>query len=157
VNEYYSYVSDPKNLAGIEKVSDPLKDHAKDVTNDELNALVAALPAGFKFFDTSSPDLIKNAYAQLTMGARILSPGTMHLKVTPDAFTVDGDTATVDISKTETVLNGKKIEAPSNSGMFALKLKKNDSGSWIMIAETIPGLSSSNAFAAAASGGSVKK
>lgn len=157
VNEYYAYVSDPSNLPEIEKASEPVKDHAKKATNEELNALVDALPTAFKYFDTSSPDLIKNAYAQLTMGARVLSRGKMNLSVPEDAFTVDGDIVTVDVSKTETILNGKKIQAPSNSGMFALKFKKSDAGAWIMIAEPIPGLSSSNSFAAAASGSIVKK
>jgi hypothetical protein len=157
VNNFYAYVSNPSNLAGVEKASEKITGDGKDVTDEELKALVEALPLGFQYFDTSSPDLIKNAYVQLAMGARIMSRGTMKLSAPATAFTIEGNTATVDISKTETVLNGKKFEAPANSSMSALKLKKNDAGSWVMVAEGVPGLTVSNGFAAAVSGSSAKK
>lgn len=152
VNSYYSYVSDPTHLAEIQKAAEPFKDHAKKVTDEELKALVAALPAGFKYFDTSSSNLIKTAYTQLFMAASITSKGSMEINVPVEAISFDGDTATVNAVKMETKLNGKKIETPANPSTLALKLKKNDSGSWVMVAASVPGLSESNGFAAAVSG-----
>lgn len=155
VNDYYSYVSNPGHSAAIEKASEKISGNGKSATNEELQALVDAIPAGFKYFDTSTPDLIKNAYVQLIMGSRSMGNAAIKLDVPSDAVSVDGDNATVDVSKTETLLNGKKIEAPASPGMLALKLKKNNAGTWVMIAEGVPNLTVNNGFAAALTG--VKK
>lgn len=157
VTDYYSYVSNPSNLAGIEKASDPIQGDGKSATNEELQALVEALPLGFKYFDTSSPDLIKNAYVQLTMGARVMSQGAAHLDIPADSVTVEGDTAAVDMSKTKATLNGTTIEVLVNSGVSSLKLKKNDKGSWVIISEGVRGLSTGNGFAAALTGAKTAK
>lgn len=157
VTDYYSYVSDPHNHAAIEEASDPIKGDGKSVTDEELKTLVAALPLGFKYFDTSTPDLIKNAYVQLAMGARVLSKGSIHMDVPSDSVTVDGDVATVDMSKTKAVSNGTKIQVLVNSGVSSLQLKKNHKGSWVMLAEGARGISTSNGFAAAKAGTRTEK
>lgn len=157
VSDFYVYASDPSNLAKIEEAGAPIKGHGKTVSNEELDALVKALPAGFKYFDTSSPDRIKNAYIQLTMGARTLSREAAQLQVFDEAVSIDGDTATVRMVKTETVPSHKKPLIFLNSGMAELKLKKNDSGKWVMSAEALPGISTGNGFASATNGGSASK
>lgn len=157
VSDFYIYASAPSNLAKIEEASAPIKGHGKKVTNEELDALVKALPAGFKYFDTSSPDRIKNAYIQLTMGARTLSRESAQLQVFDEAVSIDGDTATVRMVKTETIPSHKKPLIFLNSGMAELKLKKNDSGQWVMIAEALPGISTENGFASATMGSNSKK
>lgn len=155
--DFYIYASAPSNLAKIEEASAPIKGHGKKVSDEELSALVAALPEGFKYFDTSSSDRIKNAYIQLTMGARTLSRDASQLQVFDEAVSIDGDSATVRMIKTETIPSHKKPLIFLNSGMAEVKLKKNDSGQWVMFAEALPGISTDNGFASATMGGSSKK
>lgn len=139
VNDYYAFVSDPDNLKKIEAAGAPVKGHGNTATDAELQTLVEALPLGFQYFDTSTPDLIKNAYVQLLMGASVMSSANMELTVPAEAVTVTGDTATVNTSKIETILNSKKIDVPANSNVPDLQMKKNDKGDWVMIAEEITG------------------
>lgn len=139
VNDYYAFVSDPDNKPKIEEAGAPVKGHGNTATDAELKTLVDAIPLGFQYFDTSTPDLIKNAYVQLLMGASVMGTADMQLTVPAEAVTVTGDTATVNTSKIETVLNGKKLEVPANSSMPDLQMKKNDKGDWVMIAEAFEG------------------
>lgn len=142
VNDYYSFVSDPDNLQKIEDAGAPIKGHGRTATDQELKTLVEAIPLGFQYFDTSTPDLIKNAYVQLLMGASVMTSADVELTVPADAVTVTGDTATVNAHKIETVLNGEKIEVPANADVPDLQMKKNESGDWVMIAEEIAGMGS---------------
>jgi hypothetical protein len=143
VNDYYAYVSDPDNLQKIQDAGAPLKGRGATATDAELKTMVEALPLGFQYFDTSSADLIKNAYVQLLMGASVMGSANMELTTPAEAVTVAGDTATVNTLKIETVLDGKKIEVPANASVPDLKMKKDDSGNWVMIAEAIEGMGSS--------------
>lgn len=140
VNGFYAYVSVPENAEVIKQAGEPLKGRGATATDEELNQLVESLPEGFYYFDTSSPDLIKNAYVQLLMGAGVMSSGKMEANVPADVVVVDGDTATIDSSAIETKMDGEKIDVPANADTPALNLKKNESGSWVMIADEITGL-----------------
>lgn len=140
VNDYYAFVADPENAQKIDYAGAPVKGHGATATEAELKTMVEALPLGFQYFDTSSPDLIKNAYLQLIMGSSVMSSAKMELNMPADAVTVTGDTATVKMSKLETVVNGKKVDVPENPSMPDLKMKKDDTGNWVMIAEPIPGM-----------------
>lgn len=140
VNDYYAFVADPENAQKIDDAGAPIKGHGATATEAELKTMVEALPLGFQYFDTSSPDLIKNAYLQLIMGSSVMSSAKMELNLPADAVTVTGDTATVKMSKLETVVNGEKVDVPENSSVTDLKMKKDDSGNWVMIAEPIPGM-----------------
>lgn len=142
VNDYYSYVSDPSNEAAIEAAGAPLSGRGGTASAEELKQLTEALPLGFQYFDTSTPDLIKNAYVQLIIGSSIMSKGTMEANVPASAVTINGDTATVDSTDIEIKLNGEKVPMESASSQI-LKLKKADSGYWVMIAEEITGFQGS--------------
>jgi hypothetical protein len=136
INDFYSYVSDPSNGGAITEAGAPLQGRGNSATAEELKQLVDTLPQGFKYFDTSTPDQIKNAYVQLITGSVVMGQGLMEANVPVSAVTVDGDTATVDSTAIEIKLNGENV--PMNSSPSkTLKLKKNDSGSWVMIAEAI--------------------
>lgn len=150
VSDFYAYISDPANLSKIKEASAPIRGHGKKSTEDELASLVAALPDGFRFFDTSSPDLIKNAYVQLSMGARALSTDAVKLQIFNESVNVDGSSATVKMVKTEVLPKIQKPRPLLNSGMPEVILGKNDSGKWVMKAEPLPGMSSNSGFAAAA-------
>lgn len=135
VNGFYAYVSAPENEEKIKQAGEPVRGHGATASDEELNQLVESLPEGFQYFDTSSPELIKNAYVQLLMGAGVMSSGKMEANVPADIVVVDGDTATINSTAIEVKMNGEKIDVPSNAEAQALKLKKNESGSWVMIAE----------------------
>lgn len=135
VNGYYTYVSTASNRTEIEKAGEPLKGHGIDATDDELQQLVNAMPQGFQYFDTSSPNNIKNAYAQLIMGSTVMGKGSIEVNVPASAVTVEGDTATVQTTKIEFTVNGEKSPVSSTSGTQILNLKKDASGSWVMIPE----------------------
>jgi hypothetical protein len=157
VNDYYSFVSDPDNLQKIQDAGAPLKGRGATATDAELQTLVESLPLGFQYFDTSTADLIKNAYVQLLMGASVMGSANMELTAPADSVTVTGDTATMDTSKIETIVDGKAIDAPANSSFPDLNMKKDDSGNWVMIAEEIEGMGSSSGSATATTEGSTTK
>lgn len=135
VNGYYTYVSTPGNLDEIKQAGEFLKGRGATASEEELNQLVDSLPEGFAYFDTSSPDLTKNAYVQLLVGAGIMSAAKMEMNTPPSAVTVNGDNATVDSTKIEVNVNGKKIDIPSSAASKAIKLKKDDLGVWVMVAD----------------------
>lgn len=135
INDFYTYVSDPANASKIEEAGAPLEGRGAVATAEELEALADSLPEGFKYFDTSTPDLIKNAYVQLLMGSSLMSAGTMTATVPVGAVTVTDDTATVDATKFEITLNGEKTPIPSTAGEQLLKLRKDAAGQWVMIAD----------------------
>lgn len=133
LNKYYTYISDPNSLAEIKKATVPLKGRTATASNEELNQLVAALPLGFQYFDTSTPDNIKNAYAQLFTGALVTSGKKMQVTVPASAISFDGANATVRVAEIRATVDGKKARLPITE---SLKLKKNDSGSWVIIPES---------------------
>lgn len=140
VNGFYAYVSVPENAEAIKQAGEPLQGRGATASDEELNQLAESLPEGFYYFDTSSPDLIKNAYVQLLMGAGVMSSGKMEANVPADVVVVDGDTATIDSTAIEVMMDGEKIDVPSNADAQALKLKKDESGSWVMVADAISGI-----------------
>lgn len=135
VNDFYTYVSDPENATKIVDAGTPLKGHGGSATDAELKTLADALPDGFRYFDTSSPALIRNAYVQLLMGSSIMSKGTMTVHVPEAAVTVNDKTATVDSTKLDITLNGEKTPVPSSSASQVLNMKKDAAGQWVMIAD----------------------
>jgi hypothetical protein len=135
INGYYSYIANPENMSKIQDAGIPLNGHGATATAEELNTLAEALPDGFRYFDTSSPDLIKNAYAQLFVGSKIMNRAAMTVSVPKDAVVISGDEATISSDKTEITVNGKTGPVPSIMGMQDLKLKKVDSGNWLIVAD----------------------
>jgi hypothetical protein len=122
-------------MSKIQDAGIPLNGHGATASPAELNALAAALPDGFKYFDTSSPELIKNAYAQLFVGSKILNRASVTVSVPKDAVAINGVEATASSDKTEFTVNGKTGPVPSIMGMQDLKLKKDDSGNWVIVAD----------------------
>jgi hypothetical protein len=100
-----------------------------------LNHLAASLPEGFAYFDTSNPELIKNAYVQLLVGAGVMSVANLDRNTPASAVTVEGDTATVNPALVEMTANGEKVDNSTISSS-PIKLKKNETGSWVMIADS---------------------
>ena len=137
VNGYYTYVSIPSNFAEIEQAGAPLMGRGAEASDDELKQLVDSIPQGFQYFDTSTSDNIKNAYAQLIMGATVMKKGNIEVHVPASAVTVAGDTATLQTTGIDFTVNGEKSPVSSTSGTQILKLKKDESGSWVMIPEDL--------------------
>lgn len=135
VNGYYTYVSTPGNLDEVKQAGEPLKGRGATASDEELNQLVASLPEGFAYFDTSNPELIKNAYVQLLVGAGVMSVANMDMNSPASAVTVEGDTATVNPALVEMTVNGEKVDNSTISSS-PIKLKKNETGSWVMIADS---------------------
>lgn len=136
VNGYYTYVLMKGNLVDIKEAGAPLKGKTS-VTDQELEDLASRLPEGFQYFDVSSPELIKNAYIQLLAGGSVGETITGVEIVIPDnAVTVEGDRATVNTSLASVTRNGKELNSTQDPyAADLLNLKKNDSGSWVMVAE----------------------
>lgn len=135
VNGYYTYVSTPGNLNEVKQAGEPLKGRGATASEEELNQLAASLPEGFAYFDTSNPELIKNAYVQLLVGAGVMSVANMDMNTPASAVTVEGDTATVNPALVEMTANGEKVDNSTISSS-PIKLKKNETGSWVMIADS---------------------
>jgi hypothetical protein len=135
VNGYYTYVSTPGNLDEVKQAGEPLKGRGATASDEELNQLAASLPEGFAYFDTSNPELIKNAYVQLLVGAGVMSVANMDMNTPASAVTVEGDTATVNPALVEMTANGEKVDNSTISSS-PIKLKKNETGSWVMIADS---------------------
>lgn len=135
VNGYYNYVLMEGSLDEIKQAGERFNGR-DSVTDEELNELVISLPHGFQYFDTSSPDLIKTAYLQLLTGA---STGEVlkgvDLMIPHEAVTVDGDTATVNSAMAVITKDGEVVDSETNPDTKPINLKKNDSGSWVIIAE----------------------
>lgn len=131
VSGYYGYVFNTDNLISIKKAGEILKGNPKP-TDEDLKVLVTNLPEGFKYFDTSSSTLIKNAYDQLYMTAD-MNTDKMEIVVPEEAITVKGDTATVNQAKFSVTINGGKIDN-SHTTAELMKLKKTGIGSWVIVA-----------------------
>ena len=137
VNGYYAFATDSSSLAKTQEAARPL-DGKESVTDEELATLVAAFPEGFQYFDTSNPQLIKNAYVQLISGAEAgqAMPGTK-IVVPTEAVTYDGgDTATVNPTAIIISQNGEIV--PSESDPYAtelINLVKKDN-KWVIVAES---------------------
>lgn len=133
VNGFYAYAFNKENVEDIQKAAQHLNGNAAP-NEEDLKTLIANLPEGFKYFDTSSPELIKNAYGLLLVGAMV-GDLKMEITVPEEAVTVEGDTATVDPAKIVMTVDGKKTDN-STSSSDLIKLKKNEAGSWVMVAES---------------------
>ena len=149
VNGYYTYVLMKGNLADIQAAGEPL-DGKATVTDEELTTLINSLPEGFQYFDVSSPELIRNAYGQLLAGGSVgeVAKGVVEIVTPADAVTVDGDRATVNTTLASVTRDGEELNTTQDPyAADLLNLKKNDSGSWVMVAEAPKGKSSSETAA----------
>lgn len=136
VNGYYAFSTDSSSLAKTQAAASALNGK-ETVTDEELATLVDGFPEGFKYFDTSSPQLIKNAYIQLLAGATAgQSMSGTKIVVPAEAVTYDGgDTATVNPTVIIITQNGEIV--PSESDPYAtelINLVKKD-GKWVMVGE----------------------
>lgn len=137
VNGYYTYVLMKGSLADINEAGEPL-DGKATVTDEELTTLINSLPEGFQYFDVSSPELIRNAYGQLLAGASVgeVATGVVEIVTPASAVTVEGDRATVNTTLASVTRDGKELNTTKDPyAAELLNLKKNDSGSWVMVAE----------------------
>lgn len=136
VNGYYTYVLMADSLAEIKQAGEPFNGRSS-VTDEELNDLVTSLPQGFQYFDTSYSELIKNAYIHLLAGASVgeTMPG-VEIVMPAEAVTVEGDTATVNSTMAEISNDGEPVVSEADPyASDLINLKKNDSGSWVIVAE----------------------
>lgn len=137
VNGFYTYVLNKENADDIQKAAESLQGNAAQTgepTDEQIATLVKNLPEGFKYFDTSSSDLIKNAYGQLYI-VSVTNTSDMSIVAPEEAATVEGDTATVDPVKFTMTVDGEKITNGTTSS-DPIKLKKNADGAWVMVASS---------------------
>ena len=140
VNGYYAYVLAPGNSQKVQDAGSLLNGKS-EVTDADLKTVVNTIPEGFKFFDTSSSQLTKNAYGQLLMASSIGEsfPG-MKIILPSEAVTIDGDKAVVNPTRAKIINNGKIVEsdaAPYSGDV--LNLVKKENGSWVIAASATEG------------------
>lgn len=136
VNGYYTYALLSGSLAEIKQVGERFNGRSS-VTDAELDELVTSLPQGFQYFDTSAPQLIKNAYIHLLSGASVgETMPNAEIVMPASAVTIEGDKATINSTMAEITNDGNPVA--SNADPYAadlINLKKNDSGSWVIVAD----------------------
>lgn len=136
VNGYYSFISNSENYDRVKAAGAEVP--GKNATDEQLTALADDFE-GFKYFDTSSSQLIQNAYRAMFLGAGSLRMGSpLTITAPADAVTVNGDKATLNTTWITVVENGithptKPESSPDSSDL--INLVKKDDGSWVIVAK----------------------
>lgn len=138
VNGFFGYITDKDNanimedLAGMDERTMEYDQIAETATSK--------MPAGFEYFTTSNATETVNAYAFMsTLAYRTFKSDDFSLFVAADAVSIDGDTATVDGSRIDTVYNGVRRDnlldhTTAEDNM--IHLVKVD-GQWLIQAPTV--------------------
>lgn len=130
----YVYLGNEENVL---KLSTPPEGLDSKEANDDViaNAVKEAHPDAFAFFDADDTQEIINAYAFMGQTAMTLSMGDDVVLTTPaEAITVEGDTATVDGTKTKMTVAGEEVDAPAAEPATeenTVKLIEKD-GKWVI-------------------------
>lgn len=136
VNGFYDYVTTPENADKIAAAGERFADRT-EVSNEEVHQLAKDYPEVFQYFDTSTPENIKNAYGQMVTGASLAKtiPG-IKIVVPLEAVKQNGETATVNSTMVTVSTPEKKMDsaADPNSTNLIDVVKKD--GKWLMVATT---------------------
>jgi len=133
VNGFYDFTEKEDSLDNLMDAGQSIQQ--KDaLTADEAKALVAAAPDAFKYFDTSTPENVRNAYNELTATAMgVKTAGTaVTFNVSVEAVDYNGETAAVDKNSVEVSIGGEIQPVFPGEGNN-LNLSKK-SGKWLIVA-----------------------
>lgn len=133
VNGFYDYTEKEDSLDNLMDAGQTIQQ--KDaITAEEAKALVAAAPDAFKYFDTSTPENVRNAFNELTATAMgVKTAGTaVTFNVSVEAVDYNGDTAAVDKNSVEVSIGGEVQPVFPGEGNN-LNLSKK-SGNWLIVA-----------------------
>lgn len=139
VNGYYSFIASAENYGKVKTAGAELT--GKAASDEQLSALASNFPEGFQYFDTSSPQLIKNAYRAMMLGTGSLRMGNPVTITAPvEAVTVEGNNATLNTTWITVTEEGAThpTEPESNPNPSDLiNLVKKDDGSWVIVAKDL--------------------
>lgn len=139
INSYYEFVLSPEATAALEKMSKGFT--SGEPTPEQLQAAVASAPEVFAYYDSSSPENIKNAIQEFAMSAGMtaMSQDEITFTAPAEAVTVDGDTAKLDVGAVIITVNGETIDTGETAatGEDSLNFIKKD-GKWLMVAKGFP-------------------
>lgn len=138
-NEFYDFIASPAAGESVKSMSASFT--GDEPTQADLETMVADHPEVFKYYDTSTPENIKNAVENFVLGATVASfasmAGEVNFTVPADAVSVDGDKGTVDVTAIEVTANGEVMDGESSSTQEAnLNFVKKD-GSWVIVASPV--------------------
>lgn len=137
INSYYDFISNPSSEELVKTAGLGLMN--REVTDEELQTLVANFPMGFEHFDTSSNDKIKNAYKALTLGTANINPDSNEILIIspPSGVTIDGDKATYNTTYITVRKNGENLPTKPDpeSKDDLIDLVKNSDGKWVIVAK----------------------
>jgi hypothetical protein len=133
VNGFYDYAEKEDSLDNLMEAGQLIQQQGA-LTDEQAKAIVASVPDAFKYFDTSTPENVKNAYNELTATAMgVKTAGTaVKFNVSVEAVNYKGDTATVDKNNVEVSINGE-VQPTFPGDPNNLNLVKKD-GKWLIVA-----------------------
>lgn len=138
VNGYYDFITSSDAKDKVRSAGSGLM--GKQATDEDLQTLVDEFPDGFKYFDTSSSQLIKNAYTVMSVSSMSLADqGSIKISAPEESVNIDGDTATLNTTWISVTKNGKTLKTtPESAPDFSdlVKLVKKDDGSWVIVANS---------------------
>lgn len=138
VNGYYDFITSSAAKDKVRVAGSSLM--GKQATDKDLQDLASNFPEGFQYFDTSSSQLVKDAYTVMSVGTMSLAEqGTIKISAPKESVTVDGDTATlnttwINVTKNGNILRTTPESSPDISDLIQL-VKKSD-GSWVIVANS---------------------
>lgn len=137
INGYYYYISQPDSSDKLKAAEAAITE--RPASDESLKLFAEDFSEGFKYFDTSTPEKINDAYKALMIGSSAgkLNEG-LKMTIPGDSVTITGDTARVNTTHIKVTLDGeKKSVAPEENPeeKDIVKLVKNDSGSWVIVAK----------------------
>lgn len=137
VNGYYSFIASSENYDKVKESGAELV--GKEANDEQLSAMASSFPEGYKYFDTSSSQLIKNAYKAMMLGTGSLRTGDPLVITAPaEAVKVDGDKAT--LNTTWITVTEKGITKPTEPDLNPnpsdlINLSKKSDGTWVIVAK----------------------
>jgi hypothetical protein len=137
VNGYYSFIANPESQGKIKQAESEIT--TSPVTDKELQEFATNFSEGFQYFDTSTSQLIQNAYKAMMLGSSVSQsrPG-LEITVPANSVSIDGQTATVNTTWVSVTEDGKTFptDAEANPNPDDLiNLVKKDDGSWVIVAK----------------------
>lgn len=105
VNDFFGYITDKDHARAMSELAKRDYDAFND---DQIAEIVTShMPAGFEYFDVSDSKQTLNAYAFMsTLAYRTYKSEDFSMFTVPGAVSIDGNKATVDGSRIDTVYNG---------------------------------------------------
>jgi hypothetical protein len=134
VNGFYDYVTTPENADRIAEAGERFSGRT-EVSDEELQQMVADFPDVFKYFDTATSENVKNAYGQLVAGVSLAST-VEGIKITApkEAVKQYGSTATVNSTMVTIKTPARTMDSSADPDSIDLvQLVKKD-GKWLMVA-----------------------